>query len=58
MVELLKSKGFTNIEARSAGSGWFVDDGEVKSVYIDGDDSFFSFERFSKDAKIIVFYYE
>ena len=58
VVELLEKKGFTNIEARSIGSGWFVDDGEVDSVMIDGDDSFHSFERFSKDAKIIVFYYE
>ena len=58
VVEYLKNKGFVSIETRSAGSGWFADYGEVKKVYIDGDDSFFSFERFSKDAKIIVFYYE
>ena len=57
-VELLRKKGFTNIEARSVGSGWFTDYGEIKGVSIDGDDSFFSFERFSKDAKIIVFYYD
>ena len=58
VIEILADKGFTNIEAREDGWSLIHKAGTVKSITIDGKDNFYSFSKFSKNAKIIILYYE
>ena len=58
VIEIFEKNGFTNIEAREDGWHLFHKSGTVKSVTIDGKEEFYSFSKFSKDAKIIILYYE
>ena len=58
VIELLEGKGFTNIEVREENWSLFHKSGTVKSVIIDGKDEYYSSSKFSKDAKIIIFYYK
>lgn len=58
VIEIFQKNGFTNIEAREDGRHLFHKSGTVKSVTIDGKEEFYSFSKFSKDAKIIILYYK
>lgn len=58
VIEIFEKNGFTNIEARKDEWHIFHKSGTVKSVTIDGKKEFYSFSKFSSDAKIIIFYYE
>lgn len=58
VIEIFEKNGFSNIEAREDGWHLFHKSGTVKSVTIDGKEEFYSFSKFSKDAKIIILYYE
>lgn len=57
-IELFEEKGFTNIKTREDGKGFLKKSGTVKSVTIDGEGDFSASSKFSKDAKIIILYYE
>lgn len=57
VVTLLEKDGFTNIELRPEGdlyTGFLHKDGEVDTVSIDGQTSFYYGTYFSKDAKVVV----
>ena len=58
VIEIFEKNGFTNIEAREDGWHLLHKSGTVKSVTIDGKEEFYSFSKFSKDAKIIILYYK
>ena len=58
IAELFENNGFTNVAVREDGWHLFHKSGTVKSVTIDGKEEFYSFSKFSKDAKIIILYYE
>ena len=58
VIEIFEKNGFTNIEARADGWHLLHKSGTVKSVTIDGKEEFYSFSKFSKDAKIIILYYK
>ncbi len=58
IVNLLESKGFTNIEAREDGWNLLHKSETVKKVTIDGKESFAANSRFPKDVKVIIFYYK
>ena len=58
VIEIFEKNGFTNIEAREDGWHLLHKSGTVKSVTIDGKKEFYSFSKFSKDAKIIILYYK
>ena len=58
VIELLEENGFSNVEAREDDWHLFHKSGTVKSVTVNGKSTFFAFSKFSKNAKIIVFYYK
>ncbi len=54
---LLQSKGFQNIETRNDGWHIFHKSNTIKKITIDGKSEFSNSSKFSKNAKIIIFYY-
>ena len=58
VVELLEKTGFTNVEAREDSWSLIHKSDTVKKVSIDGKEEFYSYSKFSKDAKVIIFYYK
>ena len=57
VVDILERQGFTDIEIRKEGWHLFHKSGTIKRITIDGNDEFFAYSRFSKDAKIVIFCY-
>ena len=58
IIDAFEIKGFTNIEAREDGWHLLHKSKTIKKVTIDGKEEFYSYSKFSKDAKIIIFYYK
>ena len=56
VIEILEKSGFTNIEARDDGWNLFAKPGSVKSISINGDKEFSSWDRFDKDAVVVILY--
>ena len=59
-VSKLEEAGFTNISFEALGdliTGWMYKDGEVKSITVDGDDTFNGDSKYLPDAPIIISYH-
>ena len=57
VVDLLTKNGFEDITVRQTNNNIFVKESTVKYVTIDGEETFYSFSRYNKDAKVVVWYY-
>ncbi len=60
VIEKLESAGYTNIKTNieyDIITGWLTDDGEVKSVTVDGTDEYEYYDEFRLDAEIVVTYH-
>lgn len=59
-VELLRERGFTNIEVRAKDDlvvGVFSKDGDVDHMIVDGDTTYYENKSYNKDCKIIIVYH-
>ncbi len=57
VINYFESKGFTNIETRKTVIGAITKNGKVKSISIDGDNSFSRWDRFDPNAVIVITYH-
>lgn len=60
VIEEFENAGFVNVTTvveYDIITGWLVDDGEVKSVTIDGDKKFDSYDEYRLDAEVVITYH-
>lgn len=60
VISIFEDAGFVNIKTEveyDIVTGWLTDDGEIKSVTINGDKKFDSSDKYRLDAEIIVTYH-
>ena len=60
VMDKFKDAGFINVKTNiiyDIITGWVTDDGEVKSVTINGDEDFDTYDEYRPDAEVVITYH-